>query len=1018
MKQLIIILISTLFFNEIKAQNVLSILNAPLDTVDCNQNCYTVKANFVKPKLTTQYSVSSIPFNPLSSATGTTVSVLDDQFSGAIPIGFDFCFYGNTYSSVYISANGHISFNANNANGSCSFDTKKPMPFYNSTFPDNAIFSPFTDGNLLYGGNIKYNTIGTAPFRKFVVTYTAIPYFSPTCTASPSTFQCILKEITNEIECHITNKSTCSTDTSDYLNFSTLGIQSIGANSFVTAPGKNASIWTATNEAWKFSPSGANGYSIQWFNGIQLLATDVDSISVCSPFPKTIKAKLTLSCPSSQYIDTIKIVQFKAVIDSYKIVKTTCKNTSNGSIQVFGSSLYPPVLYAINNGTFSSNNLFTGLPYGSVNIQVKDANGCITQMVVTIPVLSNLTAQIDSFKYPICPIHNGEIWGSANGGVSPYTYSWTSSNLTGVNTGNSIDSLGPGTYYFVVTDALGCKDSIGKVLVWDSLPKATSILSKPVCGNASGAIDLTITYGALPMSYSWSNGAITQDLTNLSAGTYTVVLTDANGCSKTNFFTLNDTLNMQINATIVKHTSCGLNNGNAIVSANYGLPPIQYMWSNGSNTSVVNNFSPGNHIVTVIDANGCTRYDTITINPSLAIQIQFLPANAHCDSANGLINTLITNTTGWKHYLWNTGSTNNYINLLSPGIFWLEVTDSIGCVKTDTITIADDGIPYLHVVQYTAPLCEGDTNGQLILNGISGVAPYKYSFDGVNFSATAQLSNFAAGTYTVYIRDANSCISDTVITFMDAQAVIISNTLPDTLICYQDTTSSFSVSASNGKPPYLWSLNNGAFNNITQFSNLMVGIYTIEVKDSNNCSATKNIEVIGPYLPLEVSLKATDIPCYEDLTGKLDAEIKGGWQPLTFQWSHVNSLFTNLNKQSAGIYKITVKDKKGCVVSATDTIQQDYCCNSYLPNSFTPNGDGLNDIFRAITPNKDISEFSLKVFNRWGQEVFSTKEIAKGWDGQIKGVDATMDNYFFLMYYKCSHSKEKIMLKGDVMLLR
>jgi gliding motility-associated-like protein len=154
------------------------------------------------------------------------------------------------------------------------------------------------------------------------------------------------------------------------------------------------------------------------------------------------------------------------------------------------------------------------------------------------------------------------------------------------------------------------------------------------------------------------------------------------------------------------------------------------------------------------------------------------------------------------------------------------------------------------------------------------------------------------------------------------------------------------------------------------------------------------------------------------LTGKLEAEISGGWQPLTFKWSHLNSLFLFLDNQKEGIYSITVTDKKGCVIVASDTIQKKYCCNCYLPNSFTPNGDGLNDVFKAITPNTDISEYSLKIYNRWGQEVFSTKEMTTGWDGRIKGVDADMDSYYFLMIYKCTQSKEQLVRKGDVLLLR
>lgn len=1014
MKHLLLIIISICWATIINAQSLLNIQNAPLDTVDCNLTCYSVKANFIKPKLTTSYTYSAIPFSPANTTTGTILNLGDDMFSSAIPLGFTFCFYNNTYNQAYISSNGHITFNSNYSNAACSFDTKKPMPFFNAKYPDNAIFCPFTDGNTLNSGTIKYATTGIAPFRKFIVSYISIPYFSCTAGNFTSSFQCILYETTNEIDVHITQKPTCNADTSNYINYSTIGIQSIGTNNYLTVAGKNASIWNAFNESWRFSPNGANAYSIAWFQGTTPLSGNADTISICDPFPKTIKAVLTINCPGFQVEDTIRLVKFIPKIDSVQITKTNCKNTATGTVKVFATSLFPPITYALNNNVFSSNNFFTNVPFGSNSVKIKDANGCIQTLTVTVGTNTTLQAKIDSFKNPICPNYNGFIAGSAIGGVPPYTYHWTNGD-----TGLMADSLGPGTYYFTVTDANGCKDSIVKTLVFDplSLPEATSLLTKPTCLNASGQIDITVSGGTPPYSYSWSNGAITQDLSNLSAGTYTVTITDINGCLRLKSYTINDTLNMQANITGVQHTTCGLNNATAQVAVSNGMPPIQYLWNNGATTFNATNLAAGTQYVTVIDANGCTRSDTTSINSSLPIAIQFLPANAHCDSANGLINTLIFNSTGTVNYIWSNGANSNSIYHLAPTTYWLKVTDANNCEMIDTITLKDDGVPHLKVVKYINPVCKGDTNGLLVLDGFSGVAPYKYSFDNVNFSATAQLNNFAAGTYTIYIRDANSCVTDTIISFQETQEIKINNSVPDSVVCFNDSTASFSVWGSLGKLPYIWSFNKGAFSTDTFFNHLGAGIYTIQLKDANNCEAEKEVEVRGPFLPLQVSLEATDIPCFEDLTGTLTAEITGGWQPVKFKWSHINSLFTFLDKQKAGLYKITATDKFGCAVTAIDTIKQTYCCNSYLPNSFTPNGDHLNDVFKAITAS-DISEFSLKVFNRWGQEVFATKDYQKGWNGQINGMDAAMDTYFYLMYYRCPSSTETIIMKGDLLLLR
>jgi gliding motility-associated-like protein len=358
---------------------------------------------------------------------------------------------------------------------------------------------------------------------------------------------------------------------------------------------------------------------------------------------------------------------------------------------------------------------------------------------------------------------------------------------------------------------------------------------------------------------------------------------------------------------------------------------------------------------------------------------------------------------------------------LEPKDYWLKVTDSLGCEAMDTVTIKDDGVPHLKVVQYIPPVCKGDKTGQLTLYGISGVAPYKYSFDGITFSATAQLSNFSAGTYTIYIRDANSCISDTVITFPEGNEIVITNTLPDSVICYHDTTAAFSVSAALGVPPYLWSINNSPFSNNTQFTNLAQGIYTIQVVDSKNCKSSKNVTVYGPYLPLNVTLKTSDIACYEELTGKLEAEISGGWQPLTFKWSHLNSLFLFLDNQKEGIYSITVTDKKGCVIVASDTIQKKYCCNCYLPNSFTPNGDGLNDVFYPMARGiRIINKFSI--YNRYNKLIFERKNFdpnyrQMGWDGKINQQLQDTDTYIYTIEATCNYGKS-VTKTGTVILIR
>jgi len=995
---------------------LLNIIGSPNDTIPCNQPCTTVSANYVKPNRTTIYQATSIAYNPTILSSATNLNLADDKFSGAVPIGFPFCFYDNQYTQVYISANGHITFNNNYSLGNCSFDTKQTIPFYNATFPDNAIFCPFNDGNTSIGGTIRYQTVGFAPFRKFIVQYSNIPFFGSACNGSPATFQCVLFETTNEIEIHIANKSTCNADQTNWLNYATMGIQNSAASNFLIINNRNASIWTASNESWRISPAGPPAYTLKWFNMGMNVAVNIPSISVCNPFPRTVTAELTLHCPQRVIIDTITIYKVSPKIDSVITTPSLCKNTSTGTATIFASGGTPPYTYSVNGSPYGSNNVFGGLKPGNNYAQVQDATGCLTTYSFIIGVASNLAAVIDSLKQPYCPNLNGAIYGSGSGGVPPYTYLWSTNATT-----PSINNIGPGSYTFKVTDAQGCTDSVTVLLQWDpfSLPSVTDSIIKPVCGDSTGSIYLSVKNGTNPYTYAWSIGSNNASVHNLPAGNYSVNVSDVNGCSVYHTVNLPDTLNLQINAIVVSHTSCGLPNGvgNLQITA-AGLPPYTFLWSNTINTALTNTLSSGWQSVTVTDANNCSRTDSVNINPSIPLSLQFLPASAYCDEDNGLINTIVTGNTGVVSYNWNTGDTTSTIDSLPAGNYVLTITDLLGCSLTDSVSIINKGKPRLQVIKYDKPLCYGDSTGRLELGGNNGVPPYKYSLDGVNFSAVAVLTNFAAGTYTIYMRDANSCESDTTITFDPPVAIDITISGVDTLACFDDISGPLSFQATKGKAPYQWSLNGLSYQAQNTFSVLTIGTHTIFVIDANNCKNSKSILIPGPAMPLEIRRNITPVPCYQENQGVINAMIRGGWVPYTYTWSHTTSKNLYQNLLSAGSYQLAVTDAKGCAIDSSIEVPQEFCCDCYFPNAFTPNGDQNNDLFRAISPAADIESYRLTIFNRWGNRIFHTNELNAGWDGTVNGNPAPIGTYFYQAILKCKNKRNDVFLKGDIILIR
>lgn len=998
----------------VEAQPGLNIVEGPIFMMPCSDPCAVIHASFPKPLKTNQYASSSVPFAP-NVFSGTPLPLGDDQFSGAIPIGFDFCFFENTYSQCYIADNGVLTFNAAYANANCNNNTQQVLPYFNSTFPDNAIFFMYMDVDPGLGGSIQYATIGVAPFRKFVVSYQNMRIFGITCSAQTSSYQLVLYETTNVIEVHVGSKVTCDGNALLYSNYATMGVQNAGATTAFTVPGKHASIFTMNNQAIRIAPSGPPNYFIRWKNHLsQVIATQVDSILFCPPFLpyQSLHAEIDFYCPASTHKDSVVLNKPLPTIDSIHIVKPLCNTSTSGSISVAASGLNPPVQYALNNGPFGNSGVFTGISNGQYTVSVKDASGCRRDSVIQVQSQYNLAIVADSILKPICPDSNGKIVVHVMNGTPPYTINWSNGA-----SGNTATGLAAGTYVITASDANGCTTLITIILANDSIPQVTPVIAKPVCHDSSGSISLLVSGGVPPYQYLWSTGATTATASNLPAGFYTVNVTDAHGCVSSPMIQLVDTLDMLTFPFVSSHTHCGLDNGSAYVLNANGLAPFTYSWFPGGQTTyMTNGLAPGTYTCITTDANQCSRTDTITINASLPIINQISKANANCDSSNGTIYlNAVQNPTGPVHAIWSSGDTSWVLTGLAPGSYWVQTTDSLGCQDKDTIVITNDGRPFLQILSYTPPLCHGDSTGSVILSGVAGTSPYKYSLDGITFSSVAQLNHIAGGTYTIYITDANSCPNDTLVSFTQPPELITDHEAGQ-VVCYDDKTATISWSTQGGFAPYLYSLNNGSFSTQSLYQNLGQGVYTLVVRDSNHCEKTELIEVKGPQQPLSILVDKKDIPCFEQNTGSLSVQIVGGWPGYQYTWANGGS---GLQWYAIGEThtSITVLDSMGCAITKAIDVEQLLCCKAILPNAFSPNGDNKNDVFRVM-PVSAIESIRLLVFDRWGKEVFATRQLSETWDGTYRGAPCDVDVYFYYLEYNCPFQKEKLIVKGDVTLIR
>lgn len=1012
MKQLLSVFALLFFYNFNFAQNTVQILNAPLQVMNCPDVCTTLYANFPKPKKTTSYTVSPTPFAPLAM-TGTTVSFQDDKFSNAIPLGFDFCFFNNVYSQCYIADNGVLTFNPIYNGVSCNNNIQQTLPYFNSSFPDNAIFGLFMDINPNLGGSIKYNTSGTAPYRKFSITYQNVRLFGNTCSPATSTFQIVLSETTHTIEIFIAGKVVCDNDPNNYANYATVGIQNLGATIFYTAPGKHVSVFSTANEGIVFTPSGPSDYTLNWLNKYgQVIATNTDSVLICpTEFPyDDVKAQLIIYCPYSEQLDSVVITKPLPVINNVQIIQPLCPNDQTGAIVINATVSNPPPAYAINNGPFGPSNIFTGLGAGLYTITVQDANGCKRDTTILVEPVVVLWMVTDTLINPVCPDSNGKVVIHINGGTPPYIITWSNGDI-----GNMCDSIGPAGVVATVTDANGCVQQFPIILLFDSLPTIMAALTHPVCGDSTGAITITVSNGTPGYTLLWNNGETVYTIDTLQAGFYGVTVTDSRGCV-TNWSTnLEDVKPIETTKTSV-NTKCGLNNGAASVFAAYGVPPYSYLWQpTGQVTSTATNLAPGIHYCKTMDTSACFKIDTFVILSSVGLINNLTHSNANCDTNNGSIYLNgVQNAQGLVTQLWSTGQTGTFITGLNAGTYWVTTTDGIGCQKTDTIILLNDGKPQLIVATYIPPLCNGD-KGSAILDGHFGTAPYKYSLDGITFTSDAHLDNIMAGVYTIYISDANSCTNSTTVTFTQPPQIFLTWEA-DSVVCFNDQTATVSFSGSGGTPGYLYSFNNGIFSSDTVTYQNTQGNYPVIVRDANNCTRKFNLNVPGPTEALDVKFDKKNVYCFEQNTGSFTATILGGWKPYTYTWDNnaTGLTFKDLGETSM---TISVVDDMGCKIDKEVDIEILKCCRMVVPNAFTPNGDGLNDFLYPMAIS-DVTSLKFSIYDRWGKLVYATKTVGAKWDGNDNEVPCNMGTYFYYLEYTCPFELKNFTLKGDITLIR
>jgi gliding motility-associated-like protein len=370
-----------------------------------------------------------------------------------------------------------------------------------------------------------------------------------------------------------------------------------------------------------------------------------------------------------------------------------------------------------------------------------------------------------------------------------------------------------------------------------------------------------------------------------------------------------------------------------------------------------------------------------------------------CDKAEVMWTSPAVYTTGWKRYYVTFTPSDDYEYFS----FWPYFADSCSnkhkasAMLIDNLSASFNEVPQIQIMASNS--CKGNNNGvaRAIVNG--GEAPYKYLWSPGGYTTPA-IENLPTGKYEVTVTSTNG--TTTTASVQINESTIKATADISNATCYNLANGVITLNASGGQGGYAYSMDNGrTFQSSPIFTALRASTYSLLVKDSIGCSVQISNVGIHQPAPLELeSMVNRPISCSETTDGTLIFTADGGTRPYTYKlagkdWQN-DSAFTHLEE---GVYTYSIQDNFGCIVDGSaEIVREMRGCAVYVPTAFSPNGDGVNDVFRAKVFD-DVTDFRLAVYNRWGQVIFSTTDPYKGWDGTFKGLLQPTDTYMWTLTY-------------------
>ena len=608
----------------------------------------------------------------------------------------------------------------------------------------------------------------------------------------------------------------------------------------------------------------------------------------------------------------------------------------------------------------------------------------------------------------------------------PLTYLWNYGDglqSNSINAPHIFGSSGNFAVSLVVTAQNGCTDTLNVAVPVNALPALSAGTTLINCyGSNTGMAWVTAANTPGPYTYLWNTTSVNDSIFQEPSGLYSVTVSDLNGCISDTSVVITESDSIALIYSNIQNSCAAAANGFIKVQYSGGTLPYTYLWNTTATSDSIFNLIPGIYTLTLSDANGCIHIDSFEVYSFSYPGVTITATDLLChEDLSGTATATVSGTPPFT-FAWSSVPAQNTPTAsgLSAGQYYVSVSNSFQCLTIDSIVIAQPPEFTLLINNQGNISCNGMANGHATVIAGGATPPYQYLWNTTPAITLPTIQNMGPGNYCITVTDSNSCDTSICI-LLTEPAMIQFQTVIQNEGCEGSCSGSVQLAPSGGSRPYSYSWNTIPVQSDSIAKQLCTGSYFATITDLHGCSISTDTSVVGTNTSIHAAFTASDTIGYAPVDIGFTFS---GYGATTYAWDFGNGSnstspapFAHYN--DAGIYIVLLTINSGLPDNCTDTVSVriilDGPSKIKVPNAFSPNNDGYNDVFRVESVS--LSELDVIIMDRWGKKIFEFNTIDGFWDGNLSGQQAPDGVYYYILKAQGLDGKE-LTDQGSVTLVR